>query len=334
MSRNSPFPDLPFARASWRTLRRPLAAAALFGAALAQAQPAHDMSAMPGMDHDQMKGMDHGAMDMAPTARPALNKDGKNSMVGMGDMSGGGMKAMQGGPPPPDARDPDAYSEGLRLGPMPGMSMADDKPYAHLLFDRLEVFRHDGENGQAVDAQAWYGGDINKLWLELDAERSGGRLGATRMEALWNRAIAAYWSSQVGIRHDVGEGPARNWAAFGVQGLAPYWFELQATAYVGDGGRTALRFEAEYELLLTQRLILQPTVKLDLYGKDDPEREIGSGLSSAGAGLRLRYELTRKFAPYIGVVWSRKLGNTAGFARDAGATVQQTKAVAGVRIWF
>ena len=194
---------------------------------------------------------------------------------------------------------------------MPGMDMADDTPHASLILDRLEAFHTRDGNGQALDAQAWYGGDIDKLWLKLDGERTNGRLGATRMEALWNHAIAPYWGLQLGVRHDVGDGPSRNWAAFGVQGLAPYWFEVQATAYVGPQGRTALRFEAEYELLLTQRLVLQPNVKASVYGKRDPERSIGAGLSDVEAGLRLRYEITRKFAPYIGVVWNRKFGGTA-----------------------
>ncbi|MEO6362169.1 MAG: copper resistance protein B, partial [Caldimonas sp.] len=223
---------------------------------------------MKGMDHGQMKeGMDHGKMDhgkmdhgkkeegAAPkkeAAEPGAMKDMDMKGMDMDSM----MKSMQGGRAPADARDPDAYSNGLTLGHMAGMDMADDTPHAYLILDRLEAFHTRDGNGQALDAQAWYGGDIDKLWLKLDGERTNGRLGATRMEALWNHAIAPYWGLQLGVRHDVGDGPSRNWAAFGVQGLAPYWFEVQATAYVGPQGRTALRFEAEYELLLTQRLVL------------------------------------------------------------------------------
>ncbi len=116
--------------------------------------------------------------------------------------------------------------------------------------------------------------------------------------------------------------------------MAPYWFDVEATAYVGDSGRTAARAELEYDLLLTQRLILQPDVELKVYGKDDPARKIGSGLSSIDVGLRLRYEIKRQFAPYIGVLWSRKAGNTANFARTAGEDIRDTQFVAGVRIWF
>ncbi len=241
------------------------------------------------------------------------------------------MGPMQGGTPPLDARDPDAYAEGVGRGHMRGMDMADDAAHAYLLLDKLELAR---ERRFRLDAQAWYGGDRDKLWLEADGERKDGRLGATRAEALWDRTIATYWSSQLGVRHDFGEGPGRNWAALGVQGLAPYWFELQATAYVGESGRTALRAELDYDQLITQRLVLQPNIEVSFYGKNDRSRNIGSGLSDIDAGLRLRYEITRQFAPYIGVSWRRKFGNTARFTRATGENVRGTKFVAGVRLWF
>ncbi len=267
-----------------------------------------DHSTMKDMDHSKVEGMDHSQMDMG-----AMN--------------------MQGGGPPPDARDPD-YSDGVDYGSMRGMDMDDDAKHLYVLFDNLEYRYNSDGNAQAIDAQAWYGGDRNKLWLKLDGERSDGRLGATRTEVLWNHAISTYWGAQVGLRHDLGDGPTRNWTAIGVQGLAPYWFDLEATAYVGQSGRTALRVEAEYELLFTQRLILQPDVEVNFYGMDDPARGIGSGLSDLDVGLRLRYEITRKFAPYVGVAWSRKFGNTADYARVAGEDAQDTQLVAGFRIWF
>ena len=136
------------------------------------------------------------------------------------------------------------------------------------------------------------------------------------------------------MRHDFGGGPGRTWASVGVQGLAPYWFDVQATAYASQGGRTALRFEVEYDLLITQRLIVQPDVKFAVYGRNDRAREIGAGLSSIDAGLRLRYEFSRKFAPYVGVVWDRKFAGTARQARDAGNPVSEARFVAGVRVWF
>lgn len=267
--------------------------------------------AMEGMDHDSMQGLDH----------PGMNMDNM-------------MDSMQGGSPPPDARDPD-YSDGLELGPLPGMHMPDDAPYGQVLLDQFEGFRgRSGEMGIRLDGQAWYGTDLNNVWLKAESERSNGTLGSTRLEALYNRAFSSYFGWQAGWRHDVGGGPSRNWAALGIQGLAPYWFDLEATAYVGESGRTALRLEAEYELYITQRVVLQPDVEVQIYGKNDPERGIGSGLSNVDLGLRLRYEITRKFAPYIGVDWGRKFGSTADLARRSGDDVSETRFVAGIRLWY
>jgi copper resistance protein B len=285
-----------------------------------------DHGKMEGMDHRQMQGMDHGQME-------GMDHSQKQG-VDHGKMEGMGHGRMQGGSAPPDARDPD-YSDGISPGPMHGMHhMHGESVISSLVINRLEQFHGDDANGQAIDAQAWLGSDLNKVWFKLDGERSDGHLGATRTELLWNRAISPYWGMQVGARHDFGEGPGRNWAAFGFQGLSPYWFEVEATAYLGESGRTALRVEADYELLLTQRLILQPDVELNFYGKDDPARDIGAGFSDLDVGLRLRYEITRKFAPYAGVVWSRKFGKTAEIARASGGEVSDTQLVAGLRLWF
>lgn len=295
--------------------------------------PGMEQKPMKGMDSEPMKGMDHSNMPgMGQESMKGMQKsDDKGSMESMGSMGGMEMGPMQGGKAPPDARDPDAYAEGLTHGPMRGMDMADDNRYGFLLLDKLEYAQ---KSTLRFDAQAWYGGDRNKLWLKADGDRKAGRLGATRTEALWNRPFATYWSTQLGIRHDFGEGPGRNWAALGVQGLAPYWFGIEATAYVGPSGRTAARVELDYDLLLTQRLILRPNIEVNVYGNDDHVRGIGSGISEVEAGLRLRYEIKRQVAPYIGVSWRRKLGNTADFARAAGEDVRETQFVAGVRIWF
>ena len=225
---------------------------------------AMDHSSHQGMDHatkvdDDMAGMDHGAM---------ADHD-------MATMDHNSMK-MQGGAAPPEARDPD-YSDGVEPAHMHDLHKHGELRLGSVIVDQLEMYSGDGSHVQSIDMQAWYGGDIDKLWFKAESERSDGRLGATRVEALWNHAISAYWGTQAGIRHDLGEGPSRDWVAFGVQGLAPYWFDVEATAYVGESGRTALRLEAEYELLLTQRLILQPDVEVNFYGKTDPARGIGSG---------------------------------------------------------
>ncbi len=156
--------------------------------------------------------------------------------------------------------------------------------------------------------------------IKAEGEAAQGRVHDARTELLWGHAVGTYRDTQLGFRNDVGHGrPARNWLAMGIQGLAPYWFEVDATAYVGTEGRTALRLAGEYELLLTQRWILQPRVEANLYGKNDPETGVGSGLSSGTVGIRLRYEISRQFAPYIGVERYQSFGNTADMVRASGA---------------
>ncbi|HWK74365.1 MAG TPA: copper resistance protein B, partial [Povalibacter sp.] len=172
-----------------------------------------------------------------------------------------------------------------------------------------------------------------KLWLKTEGESVAGDQEG-RVELLWDWTFARWWSLQAGVRHDFGEGPSRTWAAFGVQGLAPYWFEVDAALYVGEEGRTAARFSAEYELLLTQRLIFQPQFEFNVYAKDDPRNALGSGLADTQLGLRLRYEIRREFAPYAGVVWSRLYGDTADLARSAGHDADDVQLVIGLRAWF
>jgi copper resistance protein B len=205
---------------------------------------------------------------------------------------------------------------------------------ANLGMLKLDQFEHAlGGSGAAWEGDAWYGGDIDKIWLRSEGEREDGDTVA-HTELFWDHAFAPFWDWQLGARADSGAGPGRQWLAFGVQGLAPYWIELQATAYAGAQGRTALRLRAEYELLLTQRLILQPESEANIYGKSDPRRDIGSGVSELDFGLRLRYEIRREFAPYIGVVWRQRFGQTGDLVRASGHSAFDSQVVAGVRVWF
>jgi copper resistance protein B len=214
------------------------------------------------------------------------------------------------------------------------MRMDDMAPIGMVLINRLEWHDATGADAAAWDGQAWYGSDYNKVRVKTEGERVHGRTEDARAELLWDRIVARWWSLQVGARQDFGANQPRTWAALGVQGLAPQWFDVEATLYLGDGGRTAARFEAEYELLFTQRLILQPRVEMNLYGKRDPQRAIGSGLSTLELGLRLRYEFRREFAPYVGFIWSRAFSETADLRRAGGEGINDTRVVAGVRVWF
>jgi len=214
------------------------------------------------------------------------------------------------------------------------MEMNDTAALGKLLVDQLEWRDGDGTNGPAWDAQAWYGTDYNKLWFKTEGLRLDGTTQDARAELLWDRILGRWWSAQAGARHDFGDGPSRDWLALGVEGLAPYFFEIEATAYVGDAGRTAARFRTKYELLFTQRLILQTELEVNAYGKDDPERQIGAGFSELQLGVRLRYEVHRELAPYLGVAWVRRLGKTADFVRAAGEDPSVLQVLAGIRFWL
>jgi len=243
------------------------------------------------------------------------------------------MSAMQGGSPPPDARDPHAYSDGQDFGPM-RLELADTHRLGSLRVENLEVMRESGNTTVPYDLQAWYGRTYDRAVLKSEGDVDGGEIAEARTELLWGHAFAAFWDTQLGVRYDSGEGPNRDWLAFGVQGLAPYWFEVEATAYLGESGRSALRLDASYELLLTQKLILQPRIEANIYGKRDALRGLGSGLSDVSAALRLRYEIRRELAPYVGIEWVRKYGETEDLARAADEDPNDARIVAGLRFWF
>ncbi len=214
-----------------------------------------------------------------------------------------------------------------------GHAVHDKAMNLFVLFDQLEW--QAGENGRLDwDNKGWLGGDLNRLWFRTEGEAGEGGVERATAHVLYGRAISRWWDVVGGIRQDVRPGPAHTWAAFGIQGLAPQWFAIEATGYIGEGGRTHARFEAEYELLLTNRLIAQPLVELELYGKSDPLRGIGAGFSTAETGLRLRYEIRREFAPYVGITWQQRFGSTADLARSAGRESGSTRLAVGLRTWF
>ncbi|WP_295970262.1 copper resistance protein B [uncultured Xanthomonas sp.] len=204
----------------------------------------------------------------------------------------------------------------------------------YLLVDRLEGWDNAHGSGQAWEARGWYGGDIDRLWLRSDGEREGGRTTASALELAYGRAISPWWDVLIGARQTFAPGRARTSAAFGVQGMAPYKFEVSAMLYVGEGGHASLHLEGEYDVLLTNRLILQPRLEAELAARDDPAHRTGSGLTTVEGGLRLRYEVTRRFAPYVGVEHVRSVGDTTDLRRADGEAARETRWVAGLRFWF
>ncbi|AOV16786.1 copper resistance protein CopB [Acidihalobacter aeolianus] len=343
-----------------RTAILNLTVAALLAATAVQADTTTPDAAVPPMQHDgMMHGAPAGQTDAKPShgtmsgdhagmvhagmghaAAPAMNHGATPAPASSGAMTHDSM-SMQGGSAPADARDPHAYADGYTLTSgayaLPDkqrLHLADEKRFHAVRVDRLErVFTSHGD-ATAYDAQAWIGRDFNRLVVKAEGHIANGRLQEATTQAFWSHALSAFWNGQLGVRHDSGIDPSRTWLAFGFEGLAPYWFETDVTAYVGGDGRTALYAATEYDLRITQRLILQPRLEANLYGRRDAARSLGSGLSDASAGLRLRREFGRQFAPYVGVEWAGKFGETADFARAAGEPARETRWVAGLHFWF
>lgn len=208
--------------------------------------------------------------------------------------------------------------------------------FFHGVLDQAEG-RFNGRNLQGRwEGQAWAGTDYDKIWLKSEGVLSRrGKLEDGQNEFLYDRPISSYFDLQAGVRVDANSSTAsRTWAAFGIQGLSLYFFDLEATAFVSDRGAFAARLAASYDLLITNRLILQPQIEFNLYSKADPSLLYGSGLSSMETGIRLRYEITRKFAPYLGVHYEGRFGQAATFVKREGESPNSVGFVFGVRSWF
>ena len=213
--------------------------------------------------------------------------------------------------------------------------MTGGQNHLFVLADRFEYQTAD-DGALAWEVQGWYGGDQNKIWFKSEAEYEfeEKKFEEGNVELLYSRAIAPYFDFQAGVKQDFNAGPRRTYATVGILGLAPYWFEVDGSLQVSNKGDISANFEVEYELLLSQRIILQPLVELIFNFQDVPELGIGAGLSNFEVGLRLRYEIKREFAPYIGVSWGKSLGDNANFAREHDHNASKTTFVAGIRAWY
>jgi len=296
-----------------------------------QPEPAKKMASPEPAAPEEATPPDHSAMDHAAMGHP-MPEPAPEEAIDHAAM-GHSMPPAADQPitPIPELTDADRAAA---LPPPNDHPVHDNSIQSFVLFNRLEAFDADAGTGLEWQAQAWFGTDINKLWLRSEGERVDGETEAADLELLYGRSVSRWWDVVAGIRHDFKPGPSQDFAALGVMGLAPYKFEVDATAYIGSSGQTSARLEAEYETLLTNRLVLQPLLELNLHGQDDERRRIGSGLSRAEAGVRLRYEVTRRFAPYVGLVREWTFGRTADFRREDDEAVNDTRIVLGARIWF
>ena len=283
------------------------------------------LSAEAEMDHSSMH---MGDMDMGDSSMDMSHMN--HGAMSMGSMD---MGRMQGGKVPLDARSPD-YSQGRDFGPIAPPKMMGNGIMKSVLINQFEVANSQGKINGGYDVDAWLGTDWNRLALKAEGETADSKLEDARTELLWRKPVDIFWNTELGVRHDSGKEKRRTWLALGINGMSPYWLDLGATAYFANQNRAALRLEAAYDWRITQRLLLQPSVETHLYGKDDLERDIGKGLSDLHAGLRLRYEVTRQFAPYIGVESTYSYGRTADMLRAKSESTHNTVVVAGVRLWF
>jgi copper resistance protein B len=206
---------------------------------------------------------------------------------------------------------------------------------AFLSFNLAEYQARKGRDGYRWDAEGWYGGDINRVTVKSEGEGAFGEaIESVETQLLYSRAVDAYFNLQAGLRQDLGHGPDRTYATIGFEGLAPYWFEVEGALFVSNKGDVSARIEGYYDQRITQQLILQPMAEFNFAAQDLPALGVGSGLSDMELGLRLRYEIVREFAPYVGVEWARKFGDTARFARAGGEDASSVRLVMGLRAWF
>ena len=328
------------------------------------AMPGMVHSGMPGMNHPAVPAMNHSAMSgmkmpgsdehtapggqpMAGMQMPGDTKSG-HAMTGMSGMSGmsmGGMAQTGTALPAGNAPAPPVLTDHAADGVYgaDAMMMGRHHLYEHhgggnfsqVMLNLAEYQFRNGRDGYRWDGEAWYGGDINRLFLKSEGEGAfRGGIESAEVQALYSRAVGPYFNLQGGVRQDLGPSPKRTYATIGFEGLAPGQFEVEGAAFLSNKGDLLARLEGYYDQRITQRLILQPRVELNFAAQDVPENRIGSGLSNAELGLRLRYEIRREFAPYVGVSWDRKTGDTARFVRAAGDDASSRSIVAGVRVWF
>lgn len=211
---------------------------------------------------------------------------------------------------------------------------ADDPLTSKVTVDKFERRATDGPDPLVFDADAWIGYDLQKFRLKTEVENMDGEIEEAELQLLYSRAFSAFWDIQAGWRRDIRPEPERDFLVLGFIGLAPYMVEIDTAVFLGESGQVGVRLDAEYEYMLTQRLVLAPEIEIDIYGKDDQDVGVGSGLSEMELGLRLRYEVRREIAPYVGVNWTKKFGSTADLATDEGEQTSDVQVVVGVRAWF
>jgi len=332
------------------------------GMKMTPAQPPSNHSTMPGMNKAAPGAHDHSSMPgmTMPSAQPSQKQpsmpgmampSGKPPMPDHAFMPGMNMSNTPGHnmasmgsidvphsppPPPPGDRAANRFFAPAVMADARAQLQREHggESVSMVMLNLAEYQVKDGADGFRWDGQAWYGGDIHRFVLKSEGEATGGEgVESAELQALYSRAIGVYTDAQFGLRQDF-EPHNRTYATIGVQSLLPYWFDIEASLYLSNKGEFLGRFEGTYDLLLTNYLILQPRAELNFAAQNTLETRTGSGLSDAELGLRLRYEITREFAPYIGVSWDRQFGQTANYSRALGKSTEATSIVFGIRTFF
>ncbi len=237
------------------------------------------------------------------------------------------------------SRDPNANSGGYEYTGMRGWEETDEMSIGKIIFDQLEYRDGNGTSLTRWDMQGWLGTDYEKLWIKFEGEDDNAFNGGEfEFQALYDKASSAFWDLQYGIRYDraYGSGPnkERYFGVIGVQGLAPYWFEVESSVYIDKNANISARLVASYDMLFSQRLILQPRLELNASANDVPDFGVGQGINDLQLGIRLRYEFEREIAPYIGFRWQRQFGGTADYTLQEGNSTEFTEVILGIRVWF
>lgn len=337
----------------------------LLGTAALFAAPAaiHAQAAMPGMDMAPTAPpkepapipapVDDHAAPTAPAETapdqadphaghdPAAQLEGSSDMNGMAGMPGMSPADTQIGtapaPAPPADHAADALFDPAAMALSRRNLRRENGAFSGsmILFDLAEFQARPGGNGYRWESDAWFGGDIDRLQIKTEGEGSFGKpIEDVEVQALYSRAISPFWNAHIGLRHDIAPNPSRTYAVVGVEGLAPYWLHATGQLFLSDKGDVRARIEGSYDERITQKLIFQPRVELNFSLQDMPALGVGSGLTSFELGARLRYEVRKEFAPYIGVEWSARTGDTGRYARLAGEKPNAVNFVAGIRFWF
>lgn len=287
-----------------------------------------------GMNHEEMN---HGEMNHEGMNHEEMNHEEMNHQ----EMNHEGMSHSATTEMETDfLRDPHAYSGGYERASGPytlpsqrRVVLADEATFVGLWMDRFEYVDHEAGDGAEMEGFAWMGNSYRRILLQVQLETVEGEVEEGEVDLLYSHAVSPFWDLRAGLHRSFGENADRDWAIVGLKGLAPYWFEIDAALHLGDNGHTALDLEVEYELLLTQRLVLQPRIDIKAFGKSDTELGRGSGLSTIKTGARLRYEFDRQFAPYVGVERVKRFGQTADLL-PIGSDQTETHLLLGLRYWF